>query len=261
MRLSRPRPFGAGVWGGTDTLMPSGRCRAATDQTMSATSNIFHTATYEHHVPGESVELSAVSYDLQYTKPHVEAFVARNPASETDSHAVRIGEREFVRVNLSGAHPTNPSRRICTIGVGDGESRAERAANDAWFDFHASTFFTGEFGAQRSHTLALQILVPGVPTPRATIVGVLYDLEYMRPLVEAAVARNSPMHDEVQVVEIADFTLMRVNLFGLHPLEPSRRISVGGIADRHYRAVAAAEQAWVKHHAALLFGAQVLSAQ
>jgi hypothetical protein len=228
---------------------------------MSATSNTFHTATYEQNVPGEPVEMSAVSYNLQYTKPYVEAFVARNPPSETDAHAVRIGEHELVRVDVFGAHPTNPSRRICTIGIGDGEGRAERAANDAWFDFHASMLFTGELGAQRSHALTLQFPVPGVPTPRATTVGVLYDLKYMRPLAKAAVERNSPTHDEVQVVEIADFTLMRVNLFGLHPLESSRRISVGGIADRHYRAVAAAEQAWVKYHTVLLFGAQVLSAQ
>ena len=228
---------------------------------MSATSNIFHTATYEHHVPGEPVELSAVSYNLQYTKPFVEAFVERNPASETDAHAVRVGEREFVRVNLSGAHPTNPSRRICTIGIGEEEGRAERAANDAWFDFHASILFTGELGAERSHTLALRVPGAGCPDAACHDRWRPYDLEYMRPLVEAAVARNSPTHDEVQVVEIADFTLMRVNLFGLHPLESSRRICVGGIADRHYRAVAAAEQAWVKYHTALLFGAQVLGAQ
>ena len=227
---------------------------------MSATSNIFHTATYEHHVPGEPVEMSAVAYNLQYTKPHVEAFVEGNPPADTDVHAVRIGEHDLVRVNLYGSHPTNPARRVCTIGIGDGESRALNAASNAWFDFHASMLFTDRLGAERTHTLALQLPVPGVPTPRATTVGVMYDLEYMRPLAEAAVERNSPTHDELRVVEVADFTLMRVNLYGLHPLESAKRISVGGIADRHYRAVAAAEDAWLKYHTSLLFGAQDLSA-
>lgn len=227
---------------------------------MSATSNIFHTATYEHRVPGEQVDISEVSYNLQYTKPNVERFVAGNPPVETNVHTFRIGERDLVRVTLYGPHPTNPARRVCTIGVADDDSSAQRAANNAWFDYHASLLFTDTLAPERRHTLMLEYPVPGVQTPRATTVGVRYDLEHMRPLVEAAIGRNSPTHDELQVVEVADFTLMRVNLYGAHPLESTRRISVGGIADRHYRAVAAAEEAWSKYHASLLFSAQVLSA-
>ena len=81
----------------------------------------------------------------------------------------------------------------------------------------------------------------------------------MRPLVETAVSRNKPTRDELHVVEVGDITLMRVNLYGVHPLESDRQICVGGIGDRHYRAVAAAEHAWSKYHTTLLFGAQALS--
>ena len=126
-----------------------------------------------------------------------------------------------MRVNLYGPHPTNPARRVCTIGVADDDSSAQRAANNAWFDYHASLLFTDTLAPERRHTLTLEYPVPGVPTPRATTVGVRYDLEYMRPLVEAAIGRNSPTHDELQVVEVAEFTLMRVNLYGAHPLESS----------------------------------------
>ena len=86
----------------------------------------------------------------------------------------------------------------------------------------------------------------------------MYDLGFMRPVVEAAVKRNRPTNDEFLVIEAGEITLMRVNLYGSHPLESGRRICVSGIADRHYRAVAGAEQAWVKYHGSLLFGAQAL---
>ena len=32
---------------------------------MSPSSTLFHTATYEHNVPGPKAEIAAVSYDLQ----------------------------------------------------------------------------------------------------------------------------------------------------------------------------------------------------
>jgi len=51
---------------------------------------------------------------------------------------------------------------------------------------------------------------------------------------------------------------MRVNLFGRHPLDSHRRVGVGGIADRHYRAKAAAEQAWVNYHTSVLLAASAL---
>ena len=102
--------------------------------------------------------------------------------------------------------------------------------------------------------------MPGVPAQRAATVGVAYDLQYIRPLVEAAVARNTPTSDELQVVQAGELTLMRVNLRGRHPLETGRRVCVGGIGDRHYRALAAAERAWTVYHTSLLFVAQVLGA-
>jgi hypothetical protein len=226
---------------------------------MSATSTVFHTATFEHHVPGEPTEMAAVSYNLQYTKGLVEEFVAHNPPTETDGQALRIGAHELHRVNHYGAHPKQPGRRICTIGVADDEARASTAARNAWFDYHASTLFAEKAGPEHTHRLAIRHPVPGAPAQRAATVGVMYDLDFIRPVVEAAVLRNKPTHDEFLVVEAGEITLMRVNLYGAHPLESGRRICVGGIADRHYRAVAGAEQAWSKYHTSLLFGAQALA--
>ncbi len=199
----------------------------------------------------------AVSYNLQYTKDLVTAFAERNPPAETDIEAVSLRDRELTRATLFGVHPGG-SHRICTIGVGDGEDRALRSANNAWFDIHASTLFAGKVGDERTYTVSIRRPVPGAPARRAQTVGVQYELSFMEPVVAAAVTRNRPKTDELQVVEASELTLMRVNLFGSHPLETSRRICVGGIADRHYRAVAAAEQAWTKYHMTLLFGAEAL---
>lgn len=225
------------------------------------TSTPFHTAIFDHRVPGESADMSAVSYNLQYTKPLVDEFVSKNPAANPALHTVRIDRQELVRADLFGLDPNDETRRICVIGIGDGEERAVGAASNAWFDYHASVLFTDAVGEDRMHNVSIHRPVPGAPPQRAATVGVLYDLDYMRPLVEAAVARNAPTNDECQVVQSGELTLMRVNLFGLHPLETSRRICVGGIADRHYRGVAAAEQAWSKYHATLLFGAQALGSR
>lgn len=100
--------------------------------------------------------------------------------------------------------------------------------------------------------------MPGVPPQRATIVGVRYRLGYLGPLVEAAVARNMPTTDEVHVVNSGELTLMRVDVYGRHPLDSTRSVCVGGIADRHYRAMVAAEQAWKDYHESLLFAARAL---
>jgi hypothetical protein len=226
---------------------------------MSMSITPFHTVTFEHHVPGEPVEMAAVSYNLQYTKPLVEELVTTNPPQAPELHVVHVSDQELVRVNLFGQDPGGRRGRICVVGVGDDEARATGAAHSAWFDYHASVLFTSKVGTERTHTLALQHPVPGTPPQRAAIVGVVYDLGYMRPLVDAAVAKNAPTHDEVQVVECGELTLMRVNLYGRHPLESSRRVCVGGIADRHFRGVAAAEHAWAKYHTSLLLGAQALS--
>ncbi len=225
---------------------------------MPATTPLFHTATFNHRVPGEPLDLAAVSYNLQYTKDLVGAFAERNPPSETDIEVVRLGDRELTRATLFGLHPYDESRRICTIGVGDGEDGAVRSAGNAWFDYHASKLFADKVGLERTFTVSIQRPVPGAPARRARTVGVYYELSFMDSVVEAAVARNRPKKDDLQVVEASELTLMRVNLFGSHPLETSRRICVGGIADRHYRAVAAAEAAWTKYHLTLLFGAEAL---
>ncbi len=202
--------------------------------------------------------MAAVSYNLQYTKSLVASFAGRNPPATTDIEVVRLRDRELTRATLFGAHPHDASHRICTIGVGDGEDRALRSASNAWFDYHASTLFADKVGPEQTHTVSIRRPVPGAPARRARTVGVQYELSFMEPVVAAAVSRNRPKKDELQVVEASDLTLMRVNLFGSHPLETSRRICVGGIADRHYRAVAAAEQAWSKYHTTLLFGAEAL---
>ena len=225
---------------------------------MSATTPLFHTATFDHRVPGDPLEMAAVSYNLQYTKALVRAFAERNPPAETDIEVVRLRDRELTRATLFGVHPDDESHRICTIGVGDSEERALRSAGTAWFDYHASTLFADKVGADRTHNISIRRPVPGAPARRARTVGVLYELSFMDPVVAAAVTRNRPKKDELHVVEASDLTLMRVNLFGSHPLETSRRICVGGIADRHYRAVAAAENAWTKYHMTLLFGAEAL---
>ncbi len=226
---------------------------------MSATTPLFHTATFDHRVPGEALEMAAVSYNLQYTKGLVTAFAERNPPTETDVEVVRLRDRrELMRATLFGVHPHDESLRICTIGVGDNEDRALRSAGNSWFDYHASTLFADKVGPGQTYTVSIRRPVPGAPARRARTVGVHYELSFMDQVVEAAVTRNRPKKDELQVVEASELTLMRVNLFGSHPLETTRRICVGGIADRHYRAVAAAEQAWTKYHMTLLFGAEAL---
>jgi hypothetical protein len=77
------------------------------------------------------------------------------------------------------------------------------------------------------------------------------NLQYLKPQVEELVKRNSPTRSEVEVFDVGDRTLMRVNLFGWHPRRPGEYIFVVGYGDRHWRAVAAAEQAWYDLHAEL----------
>ena len=225
---------------------------------MSATSTIFHTATIEHHIPGPFADLSALAYNLQYTAQLVKDLVARNPPASADFQVVRLHDRELVRANLYGQHPGDPTRRVCAIGIGDGEDHARLAANGAWFEFHAASLFTDLLGDDEAYTLSIRHRVPGVAAQRAATVGVGYELHYMRPQVAAAVARNMPTNDEVHVVHAGELTLMRVNLYGRHPLDSTRDVCVGGIADRHYRAMAAAEKAWSNYHTSLLFAARAL---
>jgi hypothetical protein len=84
--------------------------------------------------------------------------------------------------------------------------------------------------------------------PRTTQrVGV--NLQYLKPQLEEMVRRNRPTRSEVEVIDIGDRMLMRVNLFGWHPRRAGEYICVVGYGDRHWRAVAAAEQAWLDLHA------------
>jgi hypothetical protein len=226
---------------------------------MCAANIIFHTATVEHHVPGPPAEMSAVVYNLQYTEPLVTDLVERNPPASEDTHVVGLPDHDLVRVNLYGQHPQDPKRRLCVIGIGDEEEHAKKAANGAWFDYHASVLFTGKLGQAGFFKRSIRYRVPGVPAQRAATVRVAYDVQHMRPLVETAVARNMPTLDECHVVQAGELTLMRVDLFGRDPLDSNRRVCVGGIADRHYRAMAAAEQAWAEYHLFLRFAAAALA--
>lgn len=231
---------------------------SAPETIMSATTTVFHTAVIEHQVIGPRQELAGIAYNLQYTEPLVRELVAGNPPEGKDAHRLQIRDHGLVRVNLYGPHPERPGRRLCAIGIADTEDRAIEMANRAWFDYHASLLFTRELGPQQAYTLSIRHQVPGVPAQRAVTVGVAYDLQFLRPRVEAAVARNMPTLDEVHVVQSGEHTLMRVTLHGRHPLDSSRQVCVGGIADRHYRAMAAVEQAWAEYHASLLFAAHAL---
>lgn len=226
---------------------------------MSIVSTDFHTATVDHRVPGPPAEISALAYGLQYTRPLVSELVDENPPVGADTQVFHLRGRKLVRVNLYGEHPSTGSRRLCVIGIGDDPDRAEKAARDAWFDFHASVLFTGPLPEGGVYKAAIKHQVPGMPAQRARIVGVAYELEYLKPVVEAAVARNKPSADEYHIVHSGELTLMRVNLFGRHPLDSHRRVSVGGIADRHYRAKAAAEQAWSAYHTSVLLAAYALA--
>jgi hypothetical protein len=225
---------------------------------MSPSSTPFHTAAFEHHVPGPKAEMAAVSYNLQYTKPLVTDYVQANPPTEIDTQVIRLRDHQLTRVNLYGAHPEDSQRRVCVIGLGDDEQRASKAAQSAWFDYHASVLFTSKLADDDAHLVAIRRRIPGVAPQRAETVGVAYDVDFMRPLAEAAVARNIPTLDECHVVQAGEMTLMRVNLYGRHPFDETREVCVGGIADRHYRAMAAAEQAWAKFHTSLLLAADGL---
>jgi hypothetical protein len=225
---------------------------------MRIANTVFHTATVDHQVPGPRVRIFAVAYNLQYTRPLVSDLVDHNPPVTVDNQVFSLRERRLTRVNLYGQDPSNPSRRLCVIGIGDDEERAEKAARDAWFDFHASVLFASPLQEEGVHNVAIRHQVPGMPAQRAATVGVAYELEFLKPHVDAAVARNLPSADEYHVVHSGDLTLMRVNLFGRHPLDSHRRVGVGGIADRHFRAKAAAEQAWANYHTSVLLAASAL---
>jgi hypothetical protein len=229
------------------------------DNRISAANARFHTATVEHLVPGPVADVSAVAYNLQYSKPFVTAFVEQNPPAGTATEVVCVNDHELVRVDVYGQHPQDPERRLCVIGIGDGADRAEQAAHGAWFDYHASVLLAGQLGPGGSFTASIRHPVPGLPAQRGTTVGVACDVEYMRPLVETAVARNMPTHDVCHVVQSGELMLMRVDLHGRDPRDPHRHVCVCGIADRHYRAMAAAEQAWAVYHTSLLFAAAALA--
>ena len=222
---------------------------------MSAAHARFHTATVDQLVPGPAADVSAVTYNLQYTKPLVTALTEQNPPVDAATELVPLQDHELVRVDLYGQHPRDPDRRVCVIGIGDVADRAEQAAHSAWFDYHASVLLAGKLGRGGSFTVAIRYHVPGDPPQRATTVGVTCDVESMRPPVEAAVAHNMPTHDECHVAQSGDLMLMRVDLHGRDPLDANRQVCVCGIADRHYRAMAAAEQAWSVYHTSLMFAA------
>jgi hypothetical protein len=215
--------------------------------------------TLEQLVPGPPADMSALAYNLQYTRPLVTALVEQNPPASTTSEVVSLQNHELVRVDVYGQHPEDPKRRLCVIGIGDEDDRATQAATRAWFDYHASVFFTRKLGECGSFKVSIEYRVPGVPAQRAATVGVAYDVESMRPRVATAVARNMPTHDECHVVQSGELMLMRADLYGRDPLDGSRLVCVGGIADRHYRAMAAAEQAWADYHTSRLFAAAALA--
>jgi hypothetical protein len=96
--------------------------------------------------------------------------------------------------------------------------------------------------------------------PRTTQrVGV--NLQYLKPQLEGMVRRNRPTRSEVEVIDIGERMLMRVQLFGWHPRQPGEYIRVDGYGDRHWRAVAAAEQAWTDLHAEIFIAELVDAAE
>jgi hypothetical protein len=112
-----------------------------------------------------------VAYNLQYTRSLVSDLVEENPPAAADSQVLAFGGRELVRVNLYGQHPSGASRRVCVIGIGDDQNRAEKAATDAWFDYHASVLFAGPLRDEGVHTVPIRHPVPGTPAQRAATVG------------------------------------------------------------------------------------------
>ncbi len=227
---------------------------------MSTRPAIFHTATISYFVPGPAVRLSAVAYNLQYTKPMVERLLAENEPDETDTRLIRFDDRELTIATTCGSHPYKPGKRVCVIGIGDDGPRATIATERAWSNFHASEFFRDALEHDAGHILEVRRRVPGVPIKGAETVAVAYELDYLKSAVEAALERNQPTGDEVHVIAAPEMTLMRADIFGRHPLDPSRSVRVGGVADRHYRAIVAAEQAWKNFHITLLFAATALAA-
>ena len=128
-------------------------------------------------------------------------FVEQNPRSEIDTQVLRLRDHRLTRVNLYGVHPADPGRRMCVIGLGGEEQRAKNAAEGAWFDYRASLLFTSKLDGDDAHVVAIRRRVPWVPPQRAETVGVAYDVDFMRPLAEAAVARNIPTLDECLVAQ------------------------------------------------------------
>lgn len=228
--------------------------------TMTTRNAIFHTATVSYRVPGPLAEMAAVAYNLQYAKPLVENLLAGNKPDDTDSQLIRLGDRELTLTTIFGSHPYDRERRVCAIGIGDDPERSVVASDRAWFNFHASALFGDVLERHTRHTQDVQRRVPGLPIKGAETVGVAYELDYLNAAVDAALERNQPTGDEMHVVTAPEVTLMRADIFGRHPLDPGRNVRVGGIADRHYRALAAAEQAWRNFHISLLFAATALGA-
>lgn len=225
---------------------------------MSTRAAIFHTARVEQRVIGPPADLAAIAYSLQYTRAQVEEYAAANPPAAQDAHLVGALGTDLVRVNLYGHDPVDPERRICAIGLGDDEEAAHDAAARRWMDFHAGALFTSMLDEEGHHTIEVRHRVPGAPAQRAATIDVGYALAGLKEQVGAAVERNLPTGDEVHVVQAGEHTLMRVSLFGRHPFDSGEPVCVAGIADRHYRAMAAAEEAWRRLHTSLLFAAQAL---
>jgi len=100
---------------------------------------------------------------------------------------------------------------------------------------------------------------PAQPGPSGAAHRVGVNLQYLQPQLDDMVRHNEPTRSEVEVIDIGDRMLMRVNLFGWHPRRPGEYIAVVGYGDRHWRAVAAAEQAWRDLHAEV-FIAELIAA-
>jgi hypothetical protein len=104
-----------------------------------------HRLEVAHRVPGRPIadaRVVGISYDLQFSKPPVEEMVERNQPTSDTCDTVTLDENTMLmRVTLYGWHPRERDQRICVVGVGDRHYRAMKAAERAWFDYHATVLF------------------------------------------------------------------------------------------------------------------------
>jgi hypothetical protein len=232
---------------------------------MSAAPPYIGTINATHRVPGpprprvrDHVDPRALNaglaYNLEYTEPLVRELGERNRPLSSERRIAVSGENEITGVSLIGRHPHDSSKVISVTGVGADHDQAEEAAERAWLDYHAAVAFAERGVEDVIRNLTVQHPIPGALVPRKPA-AVAFNLSDLDEPVEQMIARNAPTSDVYHVVECGDLTLMRVDLYGWHPVHPGQRICVVGIADRHYRAVAAAEEAWKNYHASILLTA------